>query len=73
MISFIMEQTVNVAQDIVSGWARNFYLTDGEDITKFSPSMTYVPYKNIETKRMYVGLFGTHRRCCCSSLWESSL
>jgi hypothetical protein len=39
---------------IVSGWARHFYMSHGEDITNFSPSMTYVPYLNIETKRKFV-------------------
>jgi hypothetical protein len=39
---------------IVSGWIRNFYLSQGEDLDKFSTSMTYVPYQNIETKRKFV-------------------
>ena len=39
---------------IVSGWARNFYLSHGEDLTNFSPSMTYVPYINIETQRKFI-------------------
>lgn len=41
-------------QYIVSGWARNFYNSQGEDLTNFSTSMTYVPYKNIETGRMFI-------------------
>lgn len=41
-------------QFIVSGWIRNFYLSQGEDITNFSSSMTYVPYFNNETQRKFV-------------------
>jgi hypothetical protein len=40
--------------NIVSGWVRNFYLSQGEDLHNFSTSMTYVPYQNIETKRTFV-------------------
>lgn len=39
---------------IVSGWSRNFYNSQGEDLTNFSTSMTYVPYQNIETGRMFI-------------------
>lgn len=39
---------------IVSGWARNFYLSGGEDLNKFSCSMTYVPYTNIETQKKFI-------------------
>lgn len=39
---------------LVSGWARNFYASNGDDLDKFSPSMVYVPYQNIETGRMFI-------------------
>ena len=39
---------------IVSGWARNLYICQGDDLVKFNPSMTYVPYTNIETNRKFV-------------------
>lgn len=43
---------------VVSGWIRNFYKTIGEDLSKFSPSLCYVPYKNIETNKNFIQVAG---------------
>lgn len=40
--------------NIVSGWVRNFYKSQREDLHNFSTSMTYVPYHNIETERNFI-------------------
>ena len=38
----------------VQGWARDFYIGTQEDLYKFSPSMAYVPYKDLDNNKMFV-------------------
>jgi len=40
---------------LVKGWIKNFYINDTDcDLYKYSPSLSYVPYINLDTKRMFV-------------------
>lgn len=39
---------------LVKGWIKNFYINEESDLYKFSPTLSYVPYINVETNRMFV-------------------
>jgi len=39
---------------LVKGWIRNFYIHNNGDLYRYSPTMSYVPYINIESQRMFI-------------------